>query len=1582
MLGSAVRPPLAAAPPAGTAAAGAVEPDPSDRRRRRRRGRSEGASAAGREEGGGRERVLPLIRRPAHLRGDVAPFAVGYLLLAIADVRVRRLADDEGGVGSGLDAWGDRLPALAAAVVDFLYLLLLLSQLALFLKCQWDPLWRAKVGYYRYESAAAAAGGAERKLRDMRTWTHCLVIPPNPGDVSDSGGKDGGGGAGGSGKGGGKRRGEGGGKADDRASRTVRPERPGIVPVSLEEGGSSVVATAQFRGWTYRCCCNAGGGSGGDDDEDDDDDDNGTHADIAMESIWILDEGEPALEEIEFDEDEGRETEPSDEGIGSTGQTISVKRPTTWEPRFHRPRCPTDLPLDFYSLWTGHSPSTHAVTRSIFGENCTAIPLPPYLSLLAEQLLQPMFLFQLFCVALWCLDEYWMYALFTLGSLLMFEAVQAANRYKSVKRLREEVTGGDGDGADGGGNDARRRRVECYRSGEWRTLPASQLVVGDVVSLVSPSIHDGNNRLRNKSAVVRGVHDHERGATVPADLLILSGRAVANEAALTGESVPQVKESIDSDEGTEGTLDLSDGSAHSRCVLFGGTVLMDHHSAAEREGGEGDGGGGVTGAGVPPPPDGGLTCFVLRTGFDTVQGQLLRTLAYHAEAGGGASGGGEGVDARETFYFLLLLLVCALVSAMTVVQHAWGDVTRNRFKLALHVVVIVTSVIPPELPMELSLAVTTSLAELAKRYGIHCTEPFRIPLAGLVDTCCFDKTGTLTSDELRLHGVLLPGASSGSGRKKGGEDVERGKGSDAALDEDLILFDDVLSREADEAGEANQHKRIRSLIPQDTLRVMVGCQSLATTHVLAPDRRTGRTTVQTELCGDPLEKTVVEGCGYAVHPRTEAVVPRESLDAGGGGREAGEGSTSPSIRVLHRFAFSSKLRRMTVLAVDSPGGDSDISDNNDRLRALTKGAPEALRPLLDPASVPPDYEASYLRHMTLGRRVLALAHQDLGRNVPSNVHKRKSSPRDAVERRLTFAGLLVMDSPLKSDSARVVRELRVGGQDVVMVTGDAVLTAAEVARRVGIIDAPESRTYELLCDESGHGRNGSSAGKGRQEAFFFRPLDRSLEEEGEGEETGLLPYTASNAPKLESLMREGKANFCVAGDVLAKLAASAVWTSMDSSSLAAVDDRAVLRHPAAASALSRLVPLVSVFARHAPRHKEAVVTALNAAGRHTLMCGDGTNDVGALKAAHVGVSIVSVPDLEAKQRSADDAIGAARAEEKRERKRSKKRGDPSKGEKGSGSSAAKGRKTKRERGDRSERIERSLRALAEAEDELNYVSLGNASVASPFTSRKTSVRCCKDVLQQGRCTLVTMTTIYKILGVQCLVNAMVLTKLHRKGVKQGDRQLTAVSLAVALLFLFVTRGKPLPRLSSRRPPSSVLCAATLLSIAAQFGIHFLAISAAALASEAYADPYDPSAVPDGPFHPNVLNTSAFLVTVLSSVNAFLVNYRGRPYVEDLRENKLLYRSIQGCYFVLFVCAVEAFPPLNQLMQLSPLPTSGPPAIFDDVRDGHRYSGMLIHDFLLQVVSLVGFRTMLCIIMVLDTVAVMLSENAIRSLLEG
>lgn len=48
-----------------------------------------------------------------------------------------------------------------------------------------------------------------------------------------------------------------------------------------------------------------------------------------------------------------------------------------------------------------------------------------------------------------------------------------------------------------------------------------------------------------------------------------------------------------------------------------------------------------------------------------------------------------------------------------------------------------------------------------------------------------------------------------------------------------------------------------------------------------------------------------------------------------------------------------------------------------------------------------------------------------------------------------------------------------------------------------------------------------------------------------------------------------------------------------------------------------------IFSRTSPAQKGMIVGLLNQEGHKTLMCGDGTNDVGSLKRADVGLAIVN-----------------------------------------------------------------------------------------------------------------------------------------------------------------------------------------------------------------------------------------------------------------------------------------------------------------------------------------------------------------------
>ena len=100
-----------------------------------------------------------------------------------------------------------------------------------------------------------------------------------------------------------------------------------------------------------------------------------------------------------------------------------------------------------------------------------------------------------------------------------------------------------------------------------------------------------------------------------ADMLLLAGTCIVEEAVLTGESTPQWKQPIPAaaaagqpSNGLAGPgdkLSIKRDKAH---ILFGGTKILQHTGDKEAR---------------IRTPDGGCLAVVLRTGFETSQGGLL-----------------------------------------------------------------------------------------------------------------------------------------------------------------------------------------------------------------------------------------------------------------------------------------------------------------------------------------------------------------------------------------------------------------------------------------------------------------------------------------------------------------------------------------------------------------------------------------------------------------------------------------------------------------------------------------------------------------------------------------------------------------------------------------------------------------------------------------------------------------------------------------------------------------------------------------------------------------------------------------------
>ncbi|VDP84701.1 unnamed protein product [Echinostoma caproni] len=137
--------------------------------------------------------------------------------------------------------------------------------------------------------------------------------------------------------------------------------------------------------------------------------------------------------------------------------------------------------------------------------------------------------------------------------------------------------------------------------------------------------------------------------------------------------------------------------------------------------------------------------------------------------------------------------------------------------------------------------------------------------------------------------------------------------------------------------------------------------------------------------------------------------------------------------------------------------------------------------------------------------------------------------------------------------------------------------------------------------------------------------------------------------------------------------------------------------------LHDLIPKAKVHARVVPKQKEDILVHLKRLGFVTLMCGDGTNDVGALKQAHVGVALLNEagPAKSDGTRTAIQNSGTANSVDRRSHSNhtSSTRGD--------------------ERQSAQTRLASQLAAI-EAEQDPSLVRLGDASIAAPFTAKMSS----------------------------------------------------------------------------------------------------------------------------------------------------------------------------------------------------------------------------------------------------------------------
>ncbi|KAJ7188128.1 hypothetical protein C8R46DRAFT_1053735 [Mycena filopes] len=587
---------------------------------------------------------------------------------------------------------------------------------------------------------------------------------------------------------------------------------------------------------------------------------------------------------------------------------------------------------------------------SLFGKNEVDIEGKSTVSLLVDEVIHPFYVFQIASIILWSLDDYYYYAFcIALISVLSITTTLIETK-KTISRMRE------------------MSRFSCdvdvLVDGTWITRDSSQLVPGDVVNISSSQI-----------------------SLIPADMFLLSGDAIVNESMLTGESVPVSKVPV-KDEDLLRWRDAKD--ENSKCFLYAGTRVVRIRGSFTADGS----------IGHP------ALALVVRTGFNTTKGALIRSMLYPKPIGFKFY--------RDSVRFIGVLAgIAALGFCFSAVQFV-------RIGLKWHTIVIraldlITVVVPPALPATLSIGTSFAIGRL-RRNGIYCISPSRVNVGGKVNVCCFDKTGTLTEDGLDILGVR-------------------------ALDRNAQRFGELL----EEVHDLPLGKEKATFL-----------HALATCHSLKM--------VDDEVIGDPLDAKMFEftrwtleegrvaGTGV-IKAKSGAVVEQTALvqtvvrppgSAQFKLEDALKGAAKHAhfleLGVIRTFEFVSALRRMSVVVKRLKSSSMEI---------YVKGAPEVMADICDRDSFPRDYDDLLSYYTRRGYRVIAMA----GKSIDGlSWLKAQRMKREQAESGLRFLGLIIFENKLKPGTTPAIHALRSAHLACRMITGDNPLTAVSVARECGLIN--------------------------------------------------------------------------------------------------------------------------------------------------------------------------------------------------------------------------------------------------------------------------------------------------------------------------------------------------------------------------------------------------------------------------------------------------------------------------------------------------------------------------------------------------